>query len=1410
MYISEKWFYRLNDNKLFKLTSEDVNDVSWKNCNYIAKELPKNKDGRYNFNYNACLYDKDFEDVTKKDNHIYELLHEDCRCFYFDTDCFKYNPIDETTFISIVNRLVVLIQHQLFIDLDYDDFAIKVNDDYKTEGVKSFHLICKKYCMEFLQLKQLVKIVNHLFRIDNPSFFKDDYIDKDILDDCIYTKNRLMRCLGQSKRKQKDLKINDYTFVLYNNETKTFKDTIIRDVSNSIKLDYLKEYDVWKRPFTIQHIHSVATNKTLVTISTDKQSFKSSFDLLGVKFWGNKSNWICATRIVCAEKLYDMDDWNTLSVENGIKGGCEYTIDRNKEFIETIDPKQVKSGRPLLTSIMNECSDDYIFLFDYDKYITMRERVKEYILHHNLNITIPPPTNLKLEKVVIDDYEINYRNGFITDLSLTKRLPKNHNKINFGVDLINKSYDTLYPQVKINDIIEIIPYVDDFISNDEKVFVVESKWATGKSAVVMMRILKHIKTLENNTKDTINVLILTPNNAVACKLDEELKRLGYKSHLKKTKNINISVSSKLICSPQSLAKAEKTAFNWIFLDEFNMLLSSYDSSNTFIKVCDPSPSYKILLNMCKNANKLVCMDADIEHTRVKGFLYSLDTLNQPKQFNKTIEVTSPTIPKIVLNSQNKYKDYKFDLMTKEHKFKTTIDNCINSGSRIYIAFVSRTKAEEFYNDLVKKYPNKNILQITKFGITRSYNSAKTSKCKYIQKLEHNIINEKVDIFIYSPTIMVGTSINANDPPIFDYGFAYGIHTPIIAQQFLQQFFRVRNLSKQHITILLGGRCWTGYDIKCDIEINKLKLLRVLAKKKREGDKINQFYTADADYYDGLAYTHYKKTLSEVSFGKELLYLMNYHNLNYEFLYDDVKPIKDDKMSGNAIAMIIQKTEHIEATPFSYSEYKNINKLRETDDTAVSRLDTIRLKKTNTLHHMKGVNEIVKGVSLNSLSLDTFIKNTIYYNEDDEFIYEYEKDYLTDLFKARRCYYYIKNTIKKTEQFKLSNYKSDNEVIAITNNSKEEERHYFNQVYECVSMLDVINVDCGDSEITFNDVKLLTTDFIKIIINNSNTIIDWIKLRIKTSNDKEREQSFISWIENFTIKNKYSEHDVKSITYVYDIFNSLLKTLDLKFKCATQNKIISNKYLRVCSNNMFIKHKRRRDDHQSNWLKHLPNNHQYDPTDEIRCEIDNATSIDILKNYTPSINNNVNESENIIPHVKYIDTYRDDDMFFNNSINNIQKDDYFKDAKRCAMESRERNNIIVDTNGTKYWFDKRQKRDRIKDCYDVEWFDLPIVIYVEGHKDTSISLYRPYPTYMISQKVKTIMNTKHITIHEPVDNSLDAYVECMVNDVIDDIINQIAYRQVVLEPNIKKHPLVKQLPLLKPVVDEALNNYMIIV
>ena len=151
-----------------------------------------------------------------------------------------------------------------------------------------------------------------------------------------------------------------------------------------------------------------------------------------------------------------------------------------------------------------------------------------------------------------------------------------------------------------------------------------------------------------------------------------------------------------------------------------------------------------------------------------------------------------------------------------------------------------------------------------------------------------------------------------------------------------------------------------------------------------------------------------------------------------------------------------------------------------------------------------------------------------------------------------------------------------------------------------------------------------------------------------------------------------------------------------------------------------------------------------------------------------------------------------------------------------VESRFIGDAVFDVYKNKYWYDKQQKKDRVRDIYGVEWYvnELPVVLYTEQQtkwvKEISSITYRPYPTYMISSKVKTIMNTKHITIHEPVDNSLDAYVECMVNDVIDDVVNQIVYRKVVLEPNIKNHPLVKQLPLLTPIVDEVKNNYMIMI
>mgnify|MGYP003663251334 FL=1 len=1417
MYIRDKWFFKTSDNKLFNL----IDDNKMVNCNIIAKELPANN-GVYKYSYNACLSVEDFVNVSKTDKHIYELLRGECRCLYLDSDCCKLHPITEELFLDVIKRLIVLLNEQQ-ITLVYDDITIKINHDFKSVGVKSFHIIVKKYCMEFLQMKELVMIINHLFRMEFPTFFDDGRKDKEILDKDIYTKNRLIRCLGQSKRKQKDLKINDYKFMLYDNDNKSkcFNDTIISDTTNSIKINYTNAYDVWKRKFAINHINDVATHKTLITISTDTECFKRSFELLGVNFWGNKSNWICATRIIYAQKLFVMDKWNKFSVATAKKYGLEYTEESNKDFIDSIDVNLVKSGVPLLTAIMNECSDEYVFLFDYDKYVDMRERVTAYIQHHNLSIVIPPPLKLTDEKVVTsDNFEVNYKNGFITDLLLENRLPKKHNKVNFGTDLINKKYDTLYPQFNIGTIDEIEPYVDDFIHNDKKALVVASKWATGKSAVVMMKMLKHIETIENTTDEIVNVLILTPNNAVACKLYEELKDIGFITHLKKSKKIDISVSSKLISSTQSLAKAQYTEFNYVFLDEFNMILSSYDSGNTFIKVCHPSPSYNILLKICKNAEKLVCMDADIEHDNVKNFMYALDTLNAPnKCFGKPIEVVSPTIPTFILNSQNKYKNYKFDIMLKEPKFKNAIHKRITDGNRIYVAFVSRKQADIFYNDLKHKFPDKNILKITKDGVMRSYDKTKTGKCKYIQKLEQNIMNECVDIFIYSPTICVGTSINATE--LFDYGFAYGIHTPLIAQQFLQQFFRVRNLSAQHVTILLEGRCWGGYDFKCDIQTARLKLMNVVLKKENDGGKINQYYTKKSNYYDLLGYIHYKKINSEKSFGRELLYLMNYHKLNYEFIYDDeVIPVVCKEFTGSSLTAEQEKQEFISAYKYdNYAEFKELDKKNKEDETILTHHQSVRLDKTKSLYYMNGVDDILKNLpnvkSIDQNTLNGFVKSITDNNDNDEFLYDYKNKHMDDMFKARRCYYQIKDTISAEVLFKANNGNVDNQNKEINNNTKIEEQVLFQSVYECLRFLNVIEVVYVNDEldIVFKDVKLLMVDFLKQIIENKSKIIKWITLHTDILYYDNSLRNFTDWINKFTIKKHYNKTDEFNIKSIYDTINSRLEILDLKFKCYSPTyTFMNNKYLRVYNNNGFLKHKKLFAEYCSNILKHLPNNHQYQPTISIKNEIDTTTNVNgcnIVKNY---IEKSTTEDKQISD-VKYSYFYDDDNVYFNNSLNNIHD---FKVNTDKMVESRFIGDAVFDVYKNKYWYDKQQKKDRVRDIYGVEWYvnELPVVLYTEQQtkwvKEISSITYRPYPTYMISSKVKTIMNTKHITIQEPVDNSLDAYVECMVNDVIDDVVNQIVYRKVVLEPNIKNHPLVKQLPLLTPIVDEVKNNYMIMI
>jgi len=1438
MYLQDKWWIKFVDDKDDKdgkvkrthlqsyINKHNLHDIF-----VVAKDKPvwkKNGKNVYLKEYNCIKKQTDYKNLCKNDLHLYEVLTHNTRCLYFDVDCYKYSPITEEQFVIVITRFIELINEKLTdlgIKLSIDNFAIKINDDYEVVGVKSFHLICKKYCMEINQLNQLVMIVNDNYKTKYPTEFENDTeckLKDKLLDDSIYRANKLIRCLGQSKREAKDKKENDYKFVLYNKlckSPKRFGDTIIRDNKKAKLIIFNEIHDSVRTTYKKLIENDPTYQKELITISTDKTSFKNGFEKLDESFWDNTNNWTCATRIIKKLKLFPIEEWNAFSIEMGTRS---YEYAKNEDFIDKMDITLIQSGIPKLTEVLNKCSSSYVFCFEYDKYVFMREQAIKYIRHHNLNITIPIQDDINTFVIVVDDFEINYKTGFITDLSLQKRLPKKHNKVNFGTDLITTSKsNSIYPSINIEHITEINAYVDEFIHNDKKCFVVQSAWGTGKSNCVLMRILNWVNSYQNDTGKILKICLLTPINSLACKLFDDLKRMGYISHLKQTQKINLSVCNKLICSPQSLVKAKNTNFDWIFLDEMNMILNTYSGGSTFEKLCFPSPSYNILIDLCVKANKVVMMDADIEQELVKLFI-------------SNGIIADGDIPTIIKNTQNKYKDYKFNILLETDHFDTEINRCIENDKKCYIAFISRKNAKSYYDGLCSKYPTKRILFIDRVGIHRSYTTSKARKLLYIEHLEQNILDDEVDIFIYTPTICVGTSINGD---IFDCGFAYGISGVLIAQQFLQQLFRIRNLKDMTISILLENRCWGMYDFNCSVALGLNKVLMVEMKKEDfDAKNKNQYYIKNYKYYNLLGYINSKTINSEKSFGKELLYLMNSHNLNYEFIYTNDKPLLQDGddafQEGIITELNREKEAFMGAEPYDdYFEMIEVSdrikhyKLNSTDAIMlVDEVEDMRVLKTKTLYKLYDIKSVMKQIQLSSmvnhqLILNGFINNTIGYKKsDDEFIYKYWKfDMINDMFNTRRRYNKIKDIYESKRDIHLTKYYK-NEIYDLSNHDKNIEDVLIISIFECLEMLDVMYIDKTD-ELIFKNKLLLVSQFINIIFNNKKSIIFLIQQYTEVELYAEQKRKCYEWIGNFTIKSYYDKNDEHYIKIIYKIFNSRLNYLDLEFKVKSSfHSIVDNKYLRVCKTNHFIKYKQ--DIRAYNSLQHLHNQHTYlfdvdippsyndkhlnktltildkngrhKKEHDIKFNIassylmDKHSKIDELK-----IVNGIEKDYDTEVGVKYaIQEYNEDNVYFNNSINDIElinNEHLFK----------------------KSWYDNKRKTHRYKDANGVEWYknDGEVMGYsLEDNtnwvKDTSSNLYRPYKT-MISDSVKTIMKQNNTLIKTPTEDNNE--VECVVSEVLDDILNQIVFKQNYLKDElIKNNPI----PLITPKYDEVVLNHLI--
>jgi hypothetical protein len=308
--------WKLNRDKVF---ADDDNKAV-----VIAKDVDTYK------NFSSVNNHDELVKLTTQNHYLYEVAttknnqNVECRKLYVDVDSFKQQPITTDKLDEVVMNFMIQINDELkenYIQVSQDDIIVLLNDDYKENGVKSFHFIVNTLCMNYLQQKQMIKNMNATNKMDY------EY------DERIYNRHQQFRMLNQSK-------INKNATLTSYKQLDNIKDTFITHTKNCRVVKYDKEIHT-----AIQDTFKQVPREH---IKLTKKTFSKFIECVDTKLWNSPHNWKQTTRIIKKYDLMKMDRWNAISVKEATR---KYDKQKNDDFINEVDINQVKSGIPTLLNI---------------------------------------------------------------------------------------------------------------------------------------------------------------------------------------------------------------------------------------------------------------------------------------------------------------------------------------------------------------------------------------------------------------------------------------------------------------------------------------------------------------------------------------------------------------------------------------------------------------------------------------------------------------------------------------------------------------------------------------------------------------------------------------------------------------------------------------------------------------------------------------------------------------------------------------------------------------------------------------------------------------------------------------------------------------------------------------------------
>ena len=515
---------------------------SWEEC---FKNLKK-----------MSVYDK-----KKYKNYVYEIIHEGLLIKpYLDAERYYETEEEMETHRPIflnkcLNDIIKVFKNEYLHNITLDDIMVCENSRKKYDKYKlSFHIIISP------KNKNLLYKTNIKYGISTAYHFYISLLNcdieyyKNVLDVAVYSRDRLMRCIGSYKdyKETENLKqintttyepIKKITLDIFLKFAITYENTNVETIILNTPL-FEQTTSIYK-PTTRSEIKTTdyITNEIIYRI--EKGVPQGFFHYINNEYISSDFNGCSAKYIGFNKGFFTFRPNDTLCPLSGI----EHTKNKNIYILETSDGF-------LLKCFNSDCKNYHVKL------------------GHILNE----------EAYKINCHEINVKYNIIDN-----NIPLFENNI--------PNYNNFQDARQ-----HIINWI---LSNDIKTLCIKANMGTGKTEAIK---------LVCNTGKFNRILWVTPRITLTENIYGKFKEYNFISYL--DINGSLFLYDKIICQVDSLERlmgSNKMSFkkyDLVIIDEIESVLYHFSSPHLEQKNKSARTIFELLQNICKMSTKILCLDAD--------------------------------------------------------------------------------------------------------------------------------------------------------------------------------------------------------------------------------------------------------------------------------------------------------------------------------------------------------------------------------------------------------------------------------------------------------------------------------------------------------------------------------------------------------------------------------------------------------------------------------------------------------------------------------------------------------------------------------------------------------------------------------------------------------------------------------